>query len=127
MRTWTPEAKAAQRAAIARWKPWTKSTGPRTQAGKARSAANACKGDTICKLHKELTRLGGRQGRILRAIELIPVLSTHPSRELERTIIIAELVMALEQVATETREWFSRLLRLKEAPASAPLIFAQAA
>ena len=37
---WTPELRAQQSAAIQRWKPWEKSTGPRTERGKAASAAN---------------------------------------------------------------------------------------
>jgi hypothetical protein len=42
-RGWTPERRARQAALIARWQPWRRSTGPRTDAGKARSAANALK------------------------------------------------------------------------------------
>lgn len=37
---WTDERKARQREAIHRWKPWTKSTGPKTERGKAESASN---------------------------------------------------------------------------------------
>lgn len=40
---WTPERRAKHAAAIRRWKPWTKSTGPRTAAGKARATQNATK------------------------------------------------------------------------------------
>ncbi|PTB28457.1 hypothetical protein C9I56_13200 [Paraburkholderia caribensis] len=42
-RRWTPEQKAAQASAIKRWKPWEKSTGPRTEEGKAIVAENALK------------------------------------------------------------------------------------
>lgn len=45
MRIWTEAAKQAQREAIKLWKPWAKSTGPRTPAGKTRSAHNARKHD----------------------------------------------------------------------------------
>lgn len=38
---WKPEHKQRQREAIARWKPWEKSTGPRTPEGKAASSQNA--------------------------------------------------------------------------------------
>jgi hypothetical protein len=38
---WTDERRAKQREAIHRWKPWLKSTGPRTPEGKAVVAANA--------------------------------------------------------------------------------------
>jgi hypothetical protein len=41
---WTPERKAAQRAAIYRWRPWEKSTGPKTPHGKGIVSRNAWKG-----------------------------------------------------------------------------------
>ena len=41
---WTPERRAKQSAAIQRWRPWERSTGPKTAAGKARVARNAYKG-----------------------------------------------------------------------------------
>lgn len=41
---WTPERRARQAEAIRRWKPWKKSTGPRTPEGKARSSRNADRG-----------------------------------------------------------------------------------
>jgi len=40
---WTQERKAKQRTAIYRWRPWDKSTGPKTSAGKARVSMNAWK------------------------------------------------------------------------------------
>ena len=40
---WTPERKAEQRKAIYRWRPWEKSTGPKSQAGKVAVAGNAFK------------------------------------------------------------------------------------
>jgi hypothetical protein len=40
---WPPARRANHAAAIRRWKPWTKSTGPRTSSGKAKSAQNAYK------------------------------------------------------------------------------------
>jgi len=42
--SWTPERRAKQAEAIRRWQPWSKSTGPRTNQGKARSSRNADKG-----------------------------------------------------------------------------------
>ena len=42
--SWTPERRARQAATIQRWKPWEKSTGPRTPEGKAVVARNAFKG-----------------------------------------------------------------------------------
>ncbi|GAO39224.1 hypothetical protein SCH01S_28_00830 [Sphingomonas changbaiensis NBRC 104936] len=41
---WTPERRAKQSEVIRRVKPWTKSTGPTSEAGKARSSQNAYKG-----------------------------------------------------------------------------------
>jgi hypothetical protein len=40
---WTPERRAAQAERIAKTKPWESSTGPKTAAGKKRSAMNAYK------------------------------------------------------------------------------------
>ncbi len=41
---WSDERRAKQAAAIRRWKPWLKSTGPISAAGKARVSTNAYKG-----------------------------------------------------------------------------------
>ncbi|OIN85294.1 MAG: hypothetical protein AUJ12_09610 [Alphaproteobacteria bacterium CG1_02_46_17] len=43
MTCWTSERRARQSAAIKRWAPWTKSTGPKTHAGKKKSSMNAYK------------------------------------------------------------------------------------
>ena len=43
MRNWTPEQRQRQRKLIQRWKPWEKSTGAKTQEGKAKSSRNATK------------------------------------------------------------------------------------
>jgi hypothetical protein len=42
-RGWTAERRALQAEAIKRWRPWERSTGPRTAAGKAAAAANGAK------------------------------------------------------------------------------------
>ncbi|MCO6441407.1 MAG: hypothetical protein J5I81_10045 [Nitrococcus mobilis] len=52
---WTPERRARQAEAIRRWKPWAKSTGPRTDEGKARSSRNAYRGGHWRKL-RELSK-----------------------------------------------------------------------
>jgi hypothetical protein len=44
MSAWTPERRAAQAAAIQRWRPWEHATGPRTPEGKARVALNGYRG-----------------------------------------------------------------------------------
>ena len=41
---WTPERRARQSVAIRRWRPWEKSTGPKSHQGKATVARNAYKG-----------------------------------------------------------------------------------
>lgn len=40
---WSAERRAKHAAAIRRWKPWLKSTGPKSRAGKRRAARNAFK------------------------------------------------------------------------------------
>ena len=41
---WTPERKARQTKLIQHWRPWEKSTGPKTQVGKEKISQNAYKG-----------------------------------------------------------------------------------
>lgn len=41
---WTSERRARQSMLIRHWQPWNKSTGPRTDEGKVKSARNADKG-----------------------------------------------------------------------------------
>ena len=53
---WTPERRARQAELIHHWKPWERSTGPRTPEGKARVAKNAYKGGTT-PLLRELARV----------------------------------------------------------------------
>ena len=43
---WTPERRARQAELIRRWRPWERSTGPKSQSGKAVVATNAFKGGT---------------------------------------------------------------------------------
>jgi hypothetical protein len=51
---WTPERRERQRAAIASWKPWKASTGPKTAQGKAVSSRNADRGGKRQKVRTEL-------------------------------------------------------------------------
>lgn len=55
---WTPERRARQAELIKTWRPWEQSTGPTTEAGKARVARNGWKGG-----HREMLR---ELGRLLR-------------------------------------------------------------
>ena len=52
----TPEHRKLRAELIRRWKPWEKSTGPRSAEGKARVSRNAFKGGTRQML-RELRRL----------------------------------------------------------------------
>jgi hypothetical protein len=52
---WTPERRAHHAALIRTWRPWEKSTGPRTNTGKAIAAQNAWKGGDEVRL-RELLR-----------------------------------------------------------------------
>jgi hypothetical protein len=54
---WTPERRAKQAAAIRKWQPWDKSTGPTTAEGKRRASQNAKlppKSPELLKLQKRL-------------------------------------------------------------------------
>ena len=59
---WTPERKERQSELIRRWQPWKQSTGPRTEAGKARCASNSlkhgCRSADILALRNLLRELG---------------------------------------------------------------------
>ena len=43
VRQWTEEERRKQAEAVKRWKPWEKSTGPKSRAGKDRAKMNALK------------------------------------------------------------------------------------
>jgi len=53
---WTPERRLRQAKLIRNWKPWERSTGPKTDQGKAKVSGNAYKGGTRAVL-RELARL----------------------------------------------------------------------
>jgi hypothetical protein len=59
---WTLKRRARQAKLIHRWKPWERSTGPKTPAGKRRVSRNADKGSTR-PLLRELARLLREQER----------------------------------------------------------------
>ena len=52
---WTPERRVRQAELIRQWRPWEKSTGPRTETGKAVVSQNAYKGGTW-RLLRDLSR-----------------------------------------------------------------------
>jgi hypothetical protein len=66
---WTQARKARQSGLIQRWKPWERSTCPRTPEGKAHVSRNAYKGGTRSIL-RELSRLlRDQQRQVLRIVE----------------------------------------------------------
>lgn len=68
---WTPERRAKQREAIQRWRPWEKSTGPKSDEGKARTAMNGYRGGRWKEdreLVKTLNRLLREQRGLVEAV-----------------------------------------------------------
>jgi hypothetical protein len=62
---WTPKRRARQAELIRQWRPWAKSTRPKTEAGKAAVSRNADKGGTW-RLLRELSRALQEQKRRLK-------------------------------------------------------------
>jgi hypothetical protein len=58
---WTPERRQRQAAAIRQWKPWERSTGPRTVGGKAVASRNGWKGGVRPMLRSLATALRGQR------------------------------------------------------------------
>jgi hypothetical protein len=67
MSAWTSERRARQAAQIRHWRPWEKSTGPRSPEGKATSSRNAWKGGHGPML-RELRRALMAQREVLKAL-----------------------------------------------------------
>ena len=64
----TPEHRAMRAELIRRWKPWEKSTGPKSSEGKARSARRGYKGGTR-EMLRELARMLREQAESLKLIK----------------------------------------------------------
>ena len=64
---WTPERRQRQAAAIQQWRPWERSTGPKSETGKAKVARNAFKGGWRPQL-RELARALREQREVLTRI-----------------------------------------------------------
>lgn len=62
MNKWTKERRARQAELIRTWKPWEKSTGAKTEAGKATVSRNAWKGNHRQQI-REVTRLVNQEIR----------------------------------------------------------------
>ena len=65
---WTAERRAAQAARMRARKPWERSTGPRTDAGKKRSSRNACGGGCRQWVEAELAAVEA----LMRELEVVP-------------------------------------------------------
>jgi len=57
VRNWTEEERKKQSEAIKRWKPWEKSTGPKTEEGKDSCSVNAIKHGRRCRIDDEYRQL----------------------------------------------------------------------
>lgn len=67
---WSPARRASHAAAIRRWAPWRKSTGPRTPIGKAKSAQNATKHGAYSLERRLVCQAFRAHSRVLRLIVL---------------------------------------------------------
>ena len=65
--TWTPERRARQAELIRQWKPWAKSTGPRSPEGRERVSRNAWTGGHRAQL-RELTKMVNAEVRVSREL-----------------------------------------------------------
>ena len=64
----TPEHRAMRAELIRRWKPWEKSTGPKSEEGKARSAMRGYKGG-MREMLRELAQILREQAEALKKID----------------------------------------------------------
>jgi hypothetical protein len=62
---WTPERRARQAAAIRNWRPWTRSTGPRTESGKRRVRNNGWKTGMSSQAMRQLRQAMKKQRAFL--------------------------------------------------------------
>lgn len=70
MNGWTRERRARQAELIRQWAPWSKSTGPRTEAGKLRVSRNGWRGGHRPRL-RELSRMVASEIRAARQAVLM--------------------------------------------------------
>ena len=69
MRVWTDEQKQRHREAIRRWAPWTRSTGPRTTAGKRISSRNSFKHGDRSSDHRFVRSYLYAYGKFMRGVD----------------------------------------------------------
>jgi hypothetical protein len=81
---WTPERRARQASLIRTWKPWEKSTGPKTDEGKAIVSQNHLKSRRSRLLELmpavQLVALSGDVGALLAFIDLFPRKERFPNK-----------------------------------------------
>lgn len=86
MRNWTPEERARQAALCRRHRPWAKSTGPRSAAGKAASSLNARKDSLTRRDLREVRAVLRLQKRYVEAIMAgLPPLPDPPPPQTDQT------------------------------------------
>lgn len=71
-RRWTQEQRQAQSERIKSWRPWEKSTGPRSAEGKAVSARNAWKGGHRPTMRGVARALSEQRDAMVRRLKLSP-------------------------------------------------------
>ncbi len=79
-RKWTLKQKKQQAQAIHRWKPWDRSTGPRTPEGKAKSARNALKHGVRSEAVKDFRKVV-RENRKAKLLDLAAQEKVEAARE----------------------------------------------
>jgi len=70
---WTPERRARQAEAIRSWRPWERSSGPQTAAGKAVVSRNAFKGGVRPETRRLLAKANQSLMSQLRILEKLSV------------------------------------------------------
>jgi hypothetical protein len=67
---WSPERRARQAVRIRLWAPWARSTGPKTAAGKMKSAANSYKHGERAHARRLMSKALLAQSRFMRGVNL---------------------------------------------------------
>jgi hypothetical protein len=93
---WTPERRARQALAIRRWKPWDRSTGPRTEQGKRTVSRNldARRIDGTARAIREILKMAAALRR--RALAQVRI-AEHIIREKNRLVKLMALVNTHEK------------------------------
>ncbi len=102
---WSPERRAAHAEAIRRWKPWEKSTGPRTDAGKSRAARNAVTHGLHTAAGGDLKDALRRQRRFVRCVRRLIRLEKKAARCGQPVSRAALWAMLSDERNGETNYW----------------------